>query len=115
MKKFTKVLAFLLVLTLMLSLFPLSVSAATVTDRESNDSIAEAQSITLGDTITGSIPEKYDTDYYSFTLTEAGKVTFTVTAYIEYYSVLLFDPDGTRLWTFGPNSNANRWNPKLFL
>lgn len=109
MKKFTKLLAFLLTLVLVLSLIPVSASAATVTDRESNDSIAEAQSFNLGDTITGSISEKMDTDYYFFTLKESGKVTLTVTAYMQYYSANLFDPDGTRLWS----TEQNQWNSEV--
>ncbi|MCH5353957.1 MAG: S-layer homology domain-containing protein [Acutalibacter sp.] len=109
MKKFTKMLAFLLTLVLVLSLIPVSASAATVTERESNDTFAEAQSITLGDTISGSISVKGDVDNYTFTLRESGKVTIDVTAYMEHYSVLLFDEEGTRLWY----DDYNSWNASV--
>lgn len=78
----------LLALCLTLTLVP---QAFAVSDSGSNDSLQTAQPVSLGDSISGKISPKGDVDFYSFQLTQSGKVTLDMKAYMEYYSLLLYD------------------------
>jgi uncharacterized protein YjdB len=109
MKKFKRLLSVLLVCCLAMMVFPISASAASVTEKESNDSISTAQSISLGNNISGSISERGDDDFYKFSITNSGKVSMNVTSYMEYYSVILYDASGNRLWY----DASNNWNSSV--
>jgi hypothetical protein len=106
MRKSRKLLSILLIFCIAIMMFPTSVGAATVTDRENNDSVGSAQSIGLGDNINGAISEKGDLDFYKFSLPESGKVSMKVTAYMALYSLNLYDGSGDRIW----NDEYNGWN-----
>lgn len=49
-------------------------SAATQSEREQNDSYATATSVTLGNSVTGTISSYADVDYYKLVPTSNGKI-----------------------------------------
>lgn len=105
MKK--KLFTMLLALCLVFCIAPLSVSA--LTDIEENGSIATAQKLTIGETIEGACPVDEDEDYFAFTLSESGRVTFDMMSYMPYYSLGIFDSTGTGIWYH----NGNEWNASV--
>ena len=96
----------LLALCLTLTLVP---QAFAVSDSGSNDSLQTAQPVSLGDSISGKISPKGDVDFYSFQLTQSGKVTLDMKAYMEYYSLLLYDSSGERIWY----DDYNQWTESV--
>ena len=96
----------LLALCLTLTLVPL---AFAVSDSGSNDSLESAQPVSLGDSISGEISPKGDVDFYSFQLTQSGKVTLDMKAYMEYYSLLLYNSSGERIWY----DDHNQWTESV--
>lgn len=84
---------------------PDRVSAATVYDSASDDTIATANAINMGDTISGSITENDDLDYYKFQLGSASCVTLNMTSYMKYYSIIIYDSDGEKIWY----TDSNVW------
>ena len=99
-------LSMLLALCLTLTLVP---QAFAVSDSGSNDSLQTAQPVSLGDSISGKISPKGDVDFYSFQLTQSGKVTLDMKAYMEYYSLLLYDSSGERIWY----DDYNQWTESV--
>ena len=99
-------LSMLLALCLTLTLVP---QAFAVSDSGSNDSLQTAQPVSLGDSISGEISPKGDVDFYSFQLTQSGKVTLDMKAYMEYYSLLLYDSSGERIWY----DDYNQWTESV--
>ena len=85
-------------------LFPMT--AFAVTDKEENNTIAKAQKMTLGETIDGAITEIGDIDCYTFTISSSGRVTLNMTSYMPYYTLHIYDTEGTELWY----SENNEWN-----
>lgn len=74
-----KSLSFILAMLLVVSAFfalPFSSNAATLTEKESNDTLSDANLITLGDTLNGSFGS-LDNDCYKFISNEAGKINIT--------------------------------------
>ncbi|MBQ7580211.1 MAG: hypothetical protein IJU39_02775 [Clostridia bacterium] len=76
-KSFKRILSTLLVLSIMLSLFAVHASAATVSESESNNDYASANKITLGNTIKGTISSTSDVDYFKIQTSTNGKVDIT--------------------------------------
>ena len=99
--------AFSLLLALVMVFGLLPVTALALTDSEPNDTLATAQKFIMGDTISGVISENEDADWYKFTLNASGRISFKFTSYMEYYSVWLYDNEGTALW----DSYGNTANP----
>ncbi len=79
---------------------------STVKDGDDNDSAEKAQSITLGDSIEGSISVEGDIDFYSFTLKQSGIVTLNMKSYMKYYCIYIYDEAGTEVWY----TNENEYN-----
>ena len=98
-----KIFSMVLALCLFMCIAPQTVLA--LTDTETNNAFAQAQVVTMGDTITGEITTD-DVDVYSFTLAESGRVKLDVTACMEWHSLVLFDKNGTQLF----DSERNEWN-----
>ncbi|MBP3297770.1 MAG: PPC domain-containing protein, partial [Lachnospiraceae bacterium] len=71
---------------------------STVNDSDDNDTSQKAQSFTLGSTIKGSIAPLKDVDFYSFTLSESGKVTLDMTSYMKNYVLSIYDTSSNVLW-----------------
>ena len=102
-----RAISLLLALVLVLGLLPVTVLA--VTDSEPNDTLGQAQSFTPGDTIDGLISVKGDYDWYKFTLTESGRISLTMKAYMQYYTLHIFNTDGENLWY----TDENTWNSSV--
>ena len=60
----------------------------------------------LDTTINGQISIAGDVDFYKFTLTESGRLTLDMTAYMKYNSLYLYDANGNQLWY----DDYNEWN-----
>ena len=104
MKKrvFTLILALVMVMTL------LPANALALEDLEPNDTLRTAQEFTVGDAISGSISESEDADWYQFTLEDHGRVSCSVVAYMDYYSMWLYDDEGNKLWeSYGNQANSD--------
>ena len=84
---------------------PLNVSAAMVSDSGSDDTTATANEMQLGDTISGTITESDDLDYYKFELESAGCVKLNMTSYMKYYCIKIYDADGQEVWW----TTENEW------
>lgn len=78
-------------------------------DSGDNGSAAGAQNFTPGETITGSISEDGDLDFYRFTLSESGRVSLDFTSYMEYYALYLYDTAGNELFI----TENNQWNETM--
>lgn len=97
-KSLSLILAMLFVASTFLA-FPVSAGAATLSEKESNDSISDAQLITLGDTLNGKTDESFDFDYYKFISNEDGKININ-------FNSLETDKTTCGTWSlflYGPN------------
>ena len=83
-----------------------SFTSSGVTNREDDNSFADANNITIGDKIVGQISVNDDFDTYKFTLSQVGCVKLEMTSYMKYYGIKLFNSDGEQVWY----SNQNEWN-----
>ena len=90
-------------------LFTLSAPALAVSDNGNNSTISTAQAVALGDTISGAISIKGDVDFYRLTVTESGCLTLDVISYLEWYSLLLYDTEGERVW----KEEYKKWNDEI--
>ena len=81
MKKFDRFIAFFTIITIVCSGIYIGekqeVKAATQNESESNDTYATADTITLGNTLSGIINDGNDEDYYKITANTNGKISIT--------------------------------------
>lgn len=82
-----------------------SFTSSGVTNREDDNSFADANNITIGDKIVGQISVNDDFDTYKFTLSQVGCVKLDVTSYMQFYCIKLFDSDGEEIWY----TDRNEW------
>ena len=82
-----------------------SFTSSGVTNREDDNSFADANNITIGDKIVGQISVNDDFDTYKFTLSQSGCVKLDMTSYMQYYCIKLFDSDGEEIWY----TDYNEW------
>jgi hypothetical protein len=80
--------------------------SADANEIESNGSAVEANPITLGNEIKGQISENDLIDFYTFTLDRAGTIELTITSYMGYYSLFIYDTSGNTVW----QSKGNAYN-----
>lgn len=85
--------------------FKTTASAASVSEKENNNTTTTANTVTIGDSVSGNISTNDDVDYYKITLSKAGNLSIKFTSYIEYYSLFIYDSDGREVW----NSKGNKW------
>lgn len=71
---------------------------STVKDNDNNNVSENAQKITLGDTIDGSIAPEGDIDFYAFNITQSGCVTLNIKSYMRYYCIHMYNVAGTEIW-----------------
>ena len=83
-----------------------SFTSSGVTNREEDNSFADANNITIGNQIVGQISENDDFDTYKFTLSQVGCVNLDMTSYMRYYCIRLFDLNGEEIWY----TQYNEWN-----
>ncbi len=98
----------------------MTVNAASVSDKESNDTMPTAQTINIGDTVSASLSESDYQDYFKFTLSSSGRLSFDITSYMPVLNFILYDSDGNELYkrwenyeSWGPYKNAGnsfQWN-----
>ena len=82
-----------------------SFTSSGVTNREDDNSFADANNITIGDKIVGQISVNDDFDTYKFTLSQVGCVKLDMTSYMQYYCIKLFNSDGEEIWY----TSENEW------
>ena len=80
------------------SLAMLTANAATVSETESNDTMATAQAITIGSTINATLSESDYQDYFKVTLTTSGRLSFDITSYMPVLNFILYDEDANELY-----------------
>ena len=90
---------FLQLLPVLLCVFVLHFDAFAASERENNNSKETATGINVNETVTGTISDYYDEDWYRFTLSEAGKVTFQVdhdalSSKDDYWTIYIYQFDG---------------------
>lgn len=82
---------------------------------EPNEDFVSATSIGVNAQVTGQIAKfnndntDVDADYFVFTLSAPGRITWDVTSYMNYYSMFLYNSDGEQIWT----AISNKWNENL--
>ena len=99
MKKLLSLFLSVILAAYVISALPASASAATLSEKESNDSFSDAQLITLGDTINGRTSESFDFDYYKFISNDDGKISIN-------FNSLESDKTTCGTWSlflYGPN------------
>ena len=82
-----------------------SFTSSGVTNREDDNSFADANNIAIGDKIVGQISVNDDFDTYKFTLSQVGCVKLDMTSYMQYYCIKLFNSDGEEIWY----TSENEW------
>ena len=71
----------------------------------SNNSLASAETISLGKDYKGQIALNDELDYYKFNMTFSGKINMKGTVHTERVGLTIFDAAGTEIWDDEP-----RWN-----
>ncbi|MCR5703221.1 MAG: hypothetical protein K6G85_01260 [Eubacterium sp.] len=98
-----KIAAYLLSIILATSMaveWPGMLKAATLSEKENNDSFGDAELITLGNTVNGRTDQSFDFDYYKFISNEDGKININFinvepneTAQHGIWSIFLYGPN----------------------
>ncbi len=85
--------------------FNIKFTASGANIAEPNNSIAEAKAVSFDKTVKGQIAKNDGEDYYKITLPSSGRITIKFNSYVEYYSMILYDCDGKKMWY----TQDNRW------
>lgn len=72
--------------------------SANANEIEPNNIAGEANVISLGNTVRGLIGVNDRFDFYEFTLSGFGSLTFDITSYMRYYCLTVYDATGSQLW-----------------
>lgn len=80
-----------------------------VNNVESDNSFAEANNVSLGNTLIGQISCNDDLDIFKFGLSHSGCVTLDMTSYMRYYRIIVYDSDGKEIWY----TNYNEWTESV--
>ena len=78
-----------------------------LSEKESNNSIAEANVVNFNQNIVGQIAQNDRFDMYSIKLKKNATVTLNITSYMQYYCLKIYDSYGNELWY----TDNNEWNP----
>ena len=78
----------------------------TETDNGSNNTIAAANSISVGTTYKGQIAKNDAKDFYTFTINSSGKYTLSSNAAITWLDYRIYDSMGDRIWNNGYAANS---------
>lgn len=65
----------------------------------SNNSMTEANSISLSNSYKGQLALNDRVDLYNFTISSSGKVNINLSAYIEYTAYFIYDTSGNTIWS----------------
>lgn len=118
-----KILSAFLSFSLLLASFgTFGLSAATVTEREDNDSTDTANPISINDTVIGNISSRNDSDYYKISVSERGYFTFgfshdlmTINEY-DHWDITVYRVSDTLEEVYNGAFNVNKRNsssPKI--
>ena len=80
--------------------------AASISEKEINDTFSSANTISIGNTVDGFITDGDLNDYFRFTINSSGKVKITLTAYMEWIYMYLYDSNGNELFGSNPKWNS---------
>ncbi len=75
----------------------ITANAASISERENNDTLATANNISIGDSVNGSISEKDDADYYQITLSSSGTLNVSFNAYMSWVYLYIYDISGNEI------------------
>ena len=78
--------------------FNLKFAASGANIAEPNNNIAEAKRIKIGSTVKGQIAINDRDDYYVFTISSSGRITFKFNSFMQYYCAIIYNTDGDTLW-----------------
>lgn len=87
----------------------LKYTSAGETFDEPNNDFASATVISLPAEEKGQIAKNDDKDYFKFQVTDAGCVKLSITSYMNYYSMAIYDSSANRIY----KSEENCWNEGL--
>ena len=76
------------------------------TEVEPNDNVRLADQIYRDSTVKGHIAINDRYDFFKIVLPKSGRLTLDITAYMRYYSMYVYDINGTELW----KNEYNEWN-----
>ncbi|MCL1904246.1 MAG: hypothetical protein FWF94_07505 [Oscillospiraceae bacterium] len=93
-----KILSVVMVVVIILTIIPATVYAA-------NDSIGTAKLISFDTNISGQISTNNKADYYSVTLNNSGRISLSLTSFMRFYCIILYNSEGHEIW----NTNRNEW------
>ena len=82
---------------------------SNVNNVESDNTFSTANDVAMGDVVVGQISENDDHDTFSFELPEVGCVSLSMTSYMKYYKMYVYDTDGEEIW----NSGINEWTESV--
>ena len=99
LRKITSVCLAVIMILSVLTITPISVSAA-------GNTANTATSYNMGSTTYGSITSSNSNDYYKFTLSSSGKISLNVNAYIQCSAYYIYDANYKEIW----KSTDRYWN-----
>ena len=99
LQKFTAILIAVIMTFGVFTVVPFTASAV-------GNSIGTATSYTMGNTVSGSITESNNQDFYGFTLSTSGRITLNVNAFIYRTDYYIYDSSGNVVWS----AEYQRWN-----
>lgn len=70
--------------------------SAGATETESNNSIAEANTISMTGSVTGQIAINDRYDFYAVTLLKDRRLSFDIVSYMQYYTITIYDANGNQ-------------------
>lgn len=75
----------------------ITADAVAVSEKENNNTMAAANTVSIGTTYNANLTE-YDTDFYEVTLPSSGALTVDFTSYTHYLGFYMYDSDGKEVW-----------------
>lgn len=92
--------------TILLLAFASAGESFAETGNGNNNTIAAANSISIGTTYKGQIAKNDAKDFYKFTISSSGKITLTSTASMSSVYYRIYDSAGKQLWSSGYSANS---------
>jgi chitinase len=93
-----RILSLFIVVATALSIMSTSVFAT-------NNSISTARSISFGTTVNGQVSINNRADFYSFELRNSGRISISITSFMQFYCIVLYNGEGQEIW----KTDYNEW------
>ncbi len=90
-------------------IFDIKYTSAEESFDEPNDAFDIASQMNLGTTVNGQIADNDRDDIFRFSMSEAGRITLTITSYMQFYCLYVYDSSGNMIW----DSDGNEWNQNV--